>query len=269
MALIDVTDMSYAYGARPVFDRVSFTVKEGSVFCLIGPNGCGKTTLLDCILGVLTPDSGTLMILGREAASCGSAWRVRSMAYVPQSHEGAFPYTVLDMVLMGRTAHLPFFSSPGRQDAAVALDALDKVGIVAMRDRPFTMLSGGERQLVLIARALAQETPVIVMDEPTAHLDFSHEFIVLETITALVREKGLAVIMATHFPNHAFYFENHGIDTQVAMLRHGGFIRSGTPEAVLTREYIHTLYGIDSTIVTFDQNGRTRKHVIPVKGDRV
>ena len=266
MALIHVENMSFGYGDRPVLDRIGFGVDKGQVFCLIGPNGCGKTTLLDCILGLNKSIEGRIEIRGKDMKTCGSSWRAMSMAYVPQSHESAFPYTVFDMVLMGRTAHLSFFSNPGPDDNAIAHEALSMVGIQDMAQRPFTMLSGGERQLVLIARALAQKTPVIIMDEPTAHLDFSHEFIVLETIMTLVREKKIAVIMATHFPNHAYYFESHGIDTRVAMLHQGRFMRLGPADDVLTTEAIQTLYGIGATIVSFEQDGKIRKHVIPVKG---
>lgn len=269
MAMIDVRNITFEYDNKPVFRDISFNVDQGEVFCLLGPNGCGKTTLLDCVLGLLTPEQGRILVQGKDLSACPSGHRSRSMAYVPQNHESTFPYTVSDMVLMGRAAHIPFFSTPGSEDHRIVRQALDQVGITAMAERLYTMLSGGERQLVIIARALAQKTPVIVMDEPTAHLDFRHEFIVLETIMNLVRSQKLAVIMATHFPNHAFYFESRDIPTRVALLHRGRFLEIGRPREVLTPGSIKTLYGIDSTIVSFDNNGASQKHVIPAKGETV
>ncbi|MBU1170990.1 MAG: ABC transporter ATP-binding protein [Proteobacteria bacterium] len=265
MALINVKNISFSYGARIIFSQISFCVEPGQVYCLLGPNGCGKTTLLDCVLGFLTPDEGQILIRGKDSALCRSGWLSKSMSYVPQNHEGTFPYTVFDMVLMGRAAHIPFFSSPSPDDKDISWEAIEQVGLTEMAMRPYTLLSGGERQLVLIARALAQQAPVIIMDEPTAHLDFKHEFIVLETIMNLVRTRGLALVISTHFPNQAYYFESHQIPTTVAMLHKGRFIHSGPPDQVLTKDGIRTLYGIDSTIVSFDNNGAPLKHVIPVK----
>ena len=267
--MINIQNITFGYNGKPVFTDIRFSMERGEIFCLLGPNGCGKTTLLDCILGLLTPEKGKIMVQGKDISSCSSGHIPRSMAYVPQNHESTFPYTVTDMVLMGRAAHIPFFSTPGPEDLQVARQALEQVGMTDMSERPYTMLSGGERQLVIIARALAQKTPVIVMDEPTAHLDFRHEFIVLETIMNLVRSQNLAVVMATHFPNHAFYFESRQIPTRVALLHQGHFLSIGRPREVLTPDSIRTLYGIDSNIVSFDNNGSSQSHVIPVKGETV
>lgn len=266
MAVIDVRNISFGYNGGPVFRDIRFSMKQGEVFCLLGPNGSGKTTLLDCILGLLKPDKGRIMVQGRDLSACPSGHLSRSMAYVPQNHESTFPYTVSDMVLMGRTAHIAFFSTPGPEDLRIVKQALEQVGMAGMAERPYTRLSGGERQLVIIARALAQKTPVIVMDEPTAHLDFRHEFVVLETIMNLVQSQNLAVIMATHFPNHAFYFESRNIPTRVALLHGGCFLSIGRCREVLTPDSIRTVYGIDSNIVSFDNNGTSQSHVIPVKG---
>ncbi len=267
MSLIDVEDISFGYNGKPVFRDIGFRVDRGEVFCLLGPNGCGKTTLLDCILGLLSPERGRILVRGKDASNARSGHLSRSMAYVPQNHEGTFPYSVTNMVLMGRATHIPFFATPGPEDYRIAREALEQVGMTAMADRPYTLLSGGERQLVIIARALAQKTPVIVMDEPTAHLDFKHEFIVLETIMNLVRSRHLAVIMATHFPNHAFFFESRDIPTRVALLHRGRFLDIGRPREVLTAGSIQTLYGIGATIISFDNNGVPQSHVIPVKGE--
>ena len=269
MAMIDVRNVTFGYNGKPVFRDIHLSVVQGEVFCLLGPNGCGKTTLLDCILGLLTPQKGKIMVQGENLSSCASSHIPKSMAYVPQNHESTFPYSATDMVLMGRAAHIPFFSTPRPEDLRIARQSLDRVGMADMAERPYTLLSGGERQLVIIARALAQKTPVIIMDEPTAHLDFRHEFIVLETIMNLVRSQNLAVIMATHFPNHAFYFESREIPTRVALLHKGNFLAIGRPREVLTSDTIRTVYGIDSNIVSFDNNGTSQCHVIPVKGETI
>jgi iron complex transport system ATP-binding protein len=265
MAFIDVKKIAFSYGIKNIFKDISFSIDKGEVFCLLGPNGCGKSTLLDCILGIVSPEKGSIIIQEKDTVNCKSGWISRSIAYVPQGHDGTFPYTVLDMVLMGRAAHISMFSSPSREDIVIAGDALKQVGISYLSDRPYTRLSGGEGQLVLIARALAQKTPVIIMDEPTSHLDFRHEFIVLETIMKLVQEKKISIIMATHFPNHAFFFESNQIKTRVALLHKGSFIKTGAPEEVLTREYIKKLYGIGAEVVTFADNGQKRKYIVPIK----
>ena len=166
---------------------------------------------------------------------------------------------------MGRAPYISMFASPSREDKAIANDVIDQVGIARFRNRPYTQLSGGEKQLVLIARALAQQTPLIIMDEPTAHLDFRHEFVVLETMMRLSRDHNISIIMATHFPNHAFYFQSQAIPTRAAMLHNGQFISMGQPDTVLTAARIRQLYGIDAQVVEFDRNGTLQKNVIPVK----
>ncbi len=272
MPLIEVKNLAFSYDGKSIFKDISFCINKGEIFCLLGPNGCGKTTLIDCILGIIKPEKGHILVEGKDTSSMKKGHLARSISYVPQGHDGTFPYTVLDMVLMGRTAHIPLFSSPTEDDIFIAKEALAQVGIASLRDRSYTELSGGEGQLVLIARALAQNSPVIIMDEPTAHLDFRHEFVILETIMALVREKKISVIMATHFPDHAFYFDGNNVPTRVAMLNQGHFIKTGTPEEVITKENIKALYGISAEVVSINSNDRDgvkKKHVIPVRANDV
>jgi iron complex transport system ATP-binding protein len=266
MHLIDVKNIAFSYGKKSIFNNISLSMDKGEVLCLLGPNGCGKTTLLDCILGILNPEKGRILLNGKDTAGFKSGHLARSISYVPQGHVGTFPYTVLDMVLMGRAVHISMFSSPTKDDIIIAEEALHQVGLSHLKDHPYTQLSGGEGQLTLIARALAQKAPVIIMDEPTSHLDFRHELIVLETIMNLVREKNISIVMATHFPNHAFFFEGNHINTRVAMLHRGSFINTGTPEEALTEEFIQKLYGIGAEVISFGNNGKKKlKHVIPVR----
>ncbi len=263
MAVLAVNDVSFAYASQPVFEQISFHVDAGEIFCLIGPNGCGKTTLLDCILGLRHFTSGTLELMGEKTTRLKPATIARTMAYVPQVHERTFPYTVREIVTMGRTAHLGFFQSPSRRDGRLADEALERIGIRHLSRRPYTQLSGGEVQLVMIARALVQQTPIIIMDEPTAHLDFRYELVIMEAICALVKEKRRSVIMATHFPNHAFYFKSQQIQTSIALFHNGGFLDMGDPESVIDKAKLETLYGINADVISLtNSEGNSMKHII-------
>ena len=166
---------------------------------------------------------------------------------------------------MGRTVYTGRFSAPREEDEAIAREALEAVGLTRLADRPYTQISGGEGQLVMIARALAQKTPVIVMDEPTAHLDFKHEMVVLETMVHMVRDNGLSILMATHFPNHAFYFENKGLKVRVALMHEQEFLQIGSPSQVLNEANINVLYGIESRLITcqIDENHFIRQ-LVPI-----
>jgi len=264
--LLEVLDTSFSYGNTKIFENIKFTVGPGEVYCIVGPNGCGKTTLLDCILGVLKVDSGEIKLKGKSITQYRTWEIANQIAYVPQSHTKTFPYTVLDIVLMGRASHTGLFSSPTREDRVIAEQALATVGLSTYKDRPYTQLSGGEGQLVMIARALAQKTPVIIMDEPTAHLDFKHELIVLETIVQLVRDSGLSIVMATHFPNHAFYFANNGVNTYVALMSGRKFIDIGRPGRILTEENLQLVYSIHAKVVKHSIGDMGEiKQIIPVR----
>jgi len=265
MDLVAVEKVSFAYGEHGIFQDLSFTVNQGEIFCLLGPNGCGKTTLLDCILGFHQLCSGRIVVLDKDIRHVRAGKLARSLAYVPQKHERTFPYTVREIVTMGRAAYLGMFDAPTRSDRRLAEEALETIGIAHLGDRPYTQLSGGETQLVMIARALVQHAPVVVLDEPTAHLDFRYEMVIMETISRLVKENGLSILMATHFPNHAFYFENAGIKISVALLHRGGFLAVGPPECVLDEEKLQELYSVNARVVTVDGDGQGRlKHSVPI-----
>jgi len=265
MPLIEVRNATFGYNSRSIFEQISFEVNQGEVFCLLGPNGCGKTTLLDCLLGYLQLRGGEIILNGSNIDRIRPEELARQIAYVPQIHEKTFPYKVLDVVLMGRASYVGIFSAPDEEDVAIAEEALEMVGISRLKDRRYTQLSGGEGQLVMVARALAQRTPLIVMDEPTAHLDFKHELVIMEKTVELVREKGISVMMATHFPNHAFYFENNGLPTRVALMNGGDFLALGEPACVLTEENMGLLYDVRTRIVSCDlDSDRKLKQVIPI-----
>lgn len=265
MTLLEVDKITFSYGRRDIFNNISFQMEQGEVFFLLGPNGCGKTTLLDCILGLLKLRTGEIKVNGTSIRGLRRKHLAHQLAYIPQSHEKAFPYTVLDIVLMGRAAYIGMLAAPTQQDVEIAEEALITVGIIQLKDRSYTHLSGGEGQLVMIARALAQQAPLIVMDEPTAHLDLKNEMAIMEIISALVRDKGISIIMATHFPNHAFYFENNGVSTRVALMDKATFQAAGKPSEVLSEENLSLLYDIDARVVSLAVNDNYRvRQVIPL-----
>ena len=245
-SVLRVTDVEFGYHpGKPVLRDISFEVSPGEVFIILGANGCGKSTLMRTILGEHKPTSGSITIGGDEVASLGVKQLARRVAMVFQDHSAPFPFTVLDVVKMGRTPHLPPFGSPTRKDQAVCLEALDTVGLRDLALEPYTQLSGGERQLILIARALAQRTDVVMMDEPTSHLDYRNATTVISTAHTLAHEQGKAVVMITHMPDQAFYYPS-----RTALMKNGHFVASGPSEAVLTRENLSEVYDMDMLVLT-------------------
>ena len=235
--------LSCGYGGVPAVRDVSFSVAAGQVLCLLGPNGAGKSTLLKTVLGLLPPLGGRLLFGGSDTARWARARRARAMGYVPQSHVGAFPFTVREVVLMGRTAQLGMFSAVRAADEEISERALDDAGVAPLAGRDYTTLSGGERQLVLIARALAQQAQVLVMDEPTASLDFGNRARVLDLVRALA-SAGRSVVMTTHDPDHAFLTGG-----DVGLLRPGGGFELGPAAHIITAQTLREVYGVRAAVV--------------------
>jgi iron complex transport system ATP-binding protein len=242
--LIEASDLAIGYPGHPVGRDIAFALTRGEVLCLLGPNGSGKTTLFKTLLGLIPAQSGEVHILGSSLSALSRKELARSIAYVPQAHNAQFPYTVVDMVVMGRTAHLGLFASPGEGDRKAAFSALERLGISDLADAEYTRISGGQRQLALIARALAQDAPAIVMDEPTASLDFGNQVLVLKEISRLSHE-GLGIVLSTHDPDHAFSIADH-----VLLLCDGRIIAGGTPGSVLTPDRLLKVYGVRVGIET-------------------
>jgi iron complex transport system ATP-binding protein len=239
---LEARRLGFGYPGKPVGRDVDLAVGAGEVICLLGPNGSGKTTLFKTLLGLLPAQGGEVWIDDRPLARLPRAEVARRVAYVPQAHAAHFPYTVLDMVIMGRTAHLGPFARPGPRDRAAALAALETLGIRDLADADYTKVSGGQRQLGLIARALAQAAPLIVMDEPTASLDFGNQALVLREVRALAAQ-GYGIVLSTHDPDHAF-----ACGTEVALLHDGGLAAHGPPETVLTAARLEAVYGVPVSI---------------------
>lgn len=239
---LEAHDLAFGYPEHPVGRDVTLAIEPGEVLCLLGPNGCGKTTLFKTLLGLLRAQGGRVSLGGDSLSALPRQEIACRIAYVPQAQSGVFPYTALDLVLMGRTAHRGLFAGPTREDRKIAARALADLGIANLADRDVTRLSGGQRQLVLVARAIAQASPLIVMDEPTASLDFGNQVVVLTEIRHLA-ERGVGIVLSTHDPDHAF-----AVADRVALMREGGVVAAGPPADVLTPDQFQAVYGVDVSI---------------------
>ena len=266
MAILEVKEASFGYGRNIVLENINFQMNAGEVICFIGPNGSGKTTLLDCIMGILPLRRGKVFLQGKSISDLKAKEIARIISYVPQIHKKTFPYTVEEIVLMGRASHIGMFASPGNKDIVIAHEAIETVGIKHLQHRPYTELSGGEGQLVMIARALAQQSRIMIMDEPTTYLDFQNSLTVLEVTRQLAKKRNLSIILATHYLNHAFYFENNGLNTFTAMLDKKSFAIYGRPNKVLTRDNINKIFNIDCKIIDYDSEEiKKQRYIIPIK----
>jgi iron complex transport system ATP-binding protein len=221
-------------------------LERGKVLAILGPNGCGKTTLLKLLIGALEPREGSLRVEGR-------------VAFVPQLFQVSFPYSVLDMVLMGRAHRVGLFSSPSARDEKAALGALDKLGLAGLAGRPFEELSGGQRQLVIFARALATEADILVLDEPTSALDLRNQGIILEWIRRLSRAEGLSVVITTHHPHHA-----HAVADTTMLMMGSQESLCGPTDDVVTEENLFRLYGVVIKRVQFEVAGASVETFVPV-----
>jgi iron complex transport system ATP-binding protein len=229
--------LRYGFPERTVGAGVDLMLDKAEVVCLLGPNGSGKTTLMRTLLGLLPPLEGQVDLDFRELSLWPARERAKRLAYVPQAAESYFDFSVLEMVEMGRAAHRGVFSRPSAQDREHARAAIDRLGMTALAERPIHRVSGGERQLALIARALATEATCVLMDEPTANLDYGNQGLILDEIARL-RTAGAAVLFSTHNPDHAL-----AIADRVILLKDGGVMASGATREVLTSATLSKLYG--------------------------
>lgn len=247
--MIRVRDLSFSHKGTTatVLRQIDFEVEQGQVMTVLGPNGSGKTSLFHCLTGRWQPDCGEVLLGGASIRGMSRSEVAKRIAVVPQDHQPPFPYSVLDVVLTGRASHIGLFSSPSPKDRQVALSAIHTMGLEGLAERPYTQISGGERQMVLIARCLAQEAPVMLLDEPTSHLDFRNQVVVLSKVRAMVRENGLTAVMNLHDPNLALLFSD-----RVLLLNGGGAVAQGTPREVITREHLKRVYDLEVAFLAGD-----------------
>ncbi|MEN6462827.1 MAG: ABC transporter ATP-binding protein [Syntrophomonas sp.] len=235
--------LSCGYGKKVVLSEICFEVLAGEFFCILGPNGVGKSTLFKTILGFLPRKGGKFLVDDRDILDFKREQLARVIAYVPQAHIPPFPFSVQDVVLMGRTACFENSRSPKQVDRDRVEEILESMGIAPLKSRVYTEISGGERQMVLIARALAQEPKFLVMDEPASNLDYGNQMRVLEQIMKL-KSSGIGIIMASHYPDHAFLCSSN-----VILIEGNGEIRSGYCDDILTEETLSGAYGIPVRIL--------------------
>ncbi|WP_094604123.1 putative siderophore transport system ATP-binding protein YusV [Sporomusa silvacetica DSM 10669] len=241
---LQLDHVNCGYGKVTILKDISFTVKSGEFFCLLGPNGVGKTTLFKTILWLLKLQSGRILLDGEDIAKWSCQEFAKRVGYVPQAHSSVFEFKVLDVVAMGRAAYLGLWGSPSKADLEIAAAVLETLFIGYLKDSIYTEISGGERQLVLIARALAQKPDFLIMDEPTSNLDYGNQIRVLDYIHTMIQKAGLGVIMTTHSPNHALQYSS-----KVAAISSGGRFQIGRPDEVINPTYIKNTYHVNVQIV--------------------
>ncbi|MBL4796745.1 MAG: ABC transporter ATP-binding protein, partial [Oleispira sp.] len=263
---MSLTIRNASYGHKPnqpLFNGIEFSLNTGQIMAVLGPNGAGKTTLLNCITGMMAWQSGETLIHNKPLSAYGDQELWRHIGYVPQARANAFAYTVLDMVLLGRSAHLTTFASPDQDDVAIARRVLSRLEIGYLENAYCNAISGGELQLVFIARALVGQPNILFLDEPESHLDFKKQLIILDIIENLAHEDKIICVMNTHFPNHALRIADY-----VLLLGSDGTHRFGSTEDVLTEDSIRSFFGVNARINTIDAEGQQLRSIYPISLDR-
>ena len=251
MNLLDVRNASFKYSdGRSIFRDISFSLTQGQILSIIGPNGAGKSTLLGCLTGLLKLASGEIILGGRNQKTMKPREIAQAVSYVPQNQSPAYGYTVRDFVVMGRAPYIGTFATPGARDYGIADEAIGLMGISHLAGRPYTEISGGERQQAAIARAITQRPKIIVMDEPSSSLDCGNQMLVIGMIKKLASD-GYGVIMTTHNPDHAIMLDG----VSAIMGRSGRFAFGGACE-IITEEALRETYGINLKLIYVREAGR-------------
>lgn len=242
--IITVNDLHFSYPKRNVLHGVDFVLNRGEVVSLLGPNGCGKSTLIRLILKLIHPKQGEIWLENKTLQRYSHRQIAKHIAYIPQYHNVPFNYSVLEMVMMGRVSKSGFFAAPSANDRSSAFASLERIGIADLAGRAFGQLSGGQKQMVLLARALTQEVDTFIMDEPVSGLDYGNQIRLLELIADLAAQ-GYTFLKTTHYPDHALM-----VSSRVVVMNNGHIIAEGKPEEVITSDMIREVYGIDADLIT-------------------
>ncbi len=259
--VLELENVYGGYGQGDVVKGVSCGAAAGEILSLMGPNGCGKTTLFRMILGTVPVRQGCIRIDGMEIAGRSPREMASLVAYIPQHHSPVFAYTVMEVVIMGRVSHFSPFEIPREVDRQAAYAALEKVNALHLANRNYATISGGQRQLVLIARAICQCAKILVMDEPAANLDYANHQLLMDVVEDLAK-KGYCILMSTHAPEHPA-----ALGSKVLLMRDGQVAAFGTALEVITPENLEAVYGIEMDVVrTRDRYGKMRTICLPVKG---
>lgn len=253
---LNVEELSFSYDNKiKVFEHVNFNIEKGQILCILGPNGSGKSTLLRCTNLLLNANNGQITLNGKNIHAISRKELSKEIGFLPQIHVSTFPFSVLEVAVMGRAPHLGLTESPSKDDYKIAEDNLTILGISHLANKPYTNISGGERQLALIAMVLTQQPRILLLDEPTSHLDFGNQIRMMELIKKF-SEHNLTIILTTHFPDHAFH-----LSSKVALMNNGTIIESGSCDTVITDKNLKKIYGIDVHVTQFNSS----KICIPIK----
>lgn len=255
-----VVDGCFGYaGGKKVLNKINFNVQEREILSILGSNGVGKTTLLKCTLGLLKWHSGKTQIDGKNVQKMKHTELWKHIGYVPQAKLSAFAYTVDEMVLLGRNAHLGMFSQPGPEDKKIAEECIERIGIGYLKGKLCSRISGGELQMVLIARALTSQPKMMILDEPESNLDFKNQLIVLDTIKSLRDEEGISSIVNTHYPEHAI-----SISDKALILNRGGSSVFGAADESIVEHNLENAFGVNVKIKDFYHREKKYTCVLPV-----
>ncbi len=255
---LSVENLSFAWGSQKAVDDVSFNIEAGTVTSILGPNGSGKTTLLKLMLGFLKPDNGSVILGGTPLAEIDLAMRAKKMAYVPQRHAAVFSYRVIDIVSLGRIPYSNIFCRISDKDYRLAAESLAQMGIEHLAERSYTEISGGEQQLVLIARALVQQAEILIMDEPVSGLDYGNQLMLLKQLRRLA-QSGITCVKTTHYPEHALWTSDRAI-----FIRAGRIIASGNSADIINSATLKELYNADIMILESDAGSQKMRTCVPV-----
>lgn len=257
--IFEVKEGCFGYGKKQILSHINFSVGDGQVLSILGPNGVGKTTLLKCMMGLLNWEDGISYLNGTPISQMSQKELWKKIAYVPQAKGLTYAYTALEMVVLGRSAHIGTFAQPGKEDLDLAYKAMEDVGIAYLKDKSCARISGGELQMVLIARALTGSPQMLVLDEPESNLDFKNQLIILDTITRLSKEKNISAIVNTHYPAHALQ-----ISDQALMLNRDGTSFYGPSQQVINKENMKKSFGVNVYINELELGNEHYRSIIPL-----